>query len=448
MKQLSRVVWNEGMHLAQHHFQAQSRYFEDAIQFALSSVFFAPYGLAGCELPAEPICNVPVSLIHARGVLPDGLPFDIPASDAAPESLDVRELFSPTQESHLVLLTIPAYRPDRPNFELNGETNGSLARYSAESAAMLDDTTGRDERPVSVGRKNFRLTLDTEALAELVSLPIARVRRDGAGHFMYDPEYVPPCIQVGASKRLMQLLQRLIEILDAKSDSMARGRRGSAEEFARQEVASFWLLHAIDSSLPSLRHIAQVKRLHPEQLYVELSRLAGALCTFALDAHPRALPSYDHDRPQDCFDALDNQIRAHLEVVTPTARTVVPLKMTTPFLHTGAISDQRAFGRARWILAVRSSLHGVELAARVPQLAKVCSAKFTLELVRRAFPGLRIQHIQMPPASIAPRSDTQYFSIDRAGPCWDTLSSTHEIGVYLPDAIPQPEVELVIVAED
>jgi type VI secretion system protein ImpJ len=448
MRQLSRVVWNEGMHLAQHHFQAQSRYFEDAIQFAISSLFFAPYGLAGCELDMEAIRNDSVSLTHARGIFPDGLPFDIPASDTAPESLDVRELFSPTQQAHLVLLTIPAYRADRPNFGSNGESNGSHARYHAEAAPMLDDTTGRDEKPVSIGRKNLRLALDVEPIEDIVSLPIARVKRDGAGHFMYDPDYVPPCVQVGASKRLMQLLQRLIEILDAKSDSMARGRRGSAEEFARQEVASFWLLHAIDSSLPSLRHIAQVKRLHPEQLYVELSRLAGALCTFALDAHPRALPLYDHDHPQECFDTLEKQIRAHLEVVTPTARTVVPLKMTTPFLHTGAISDQRAFGRARWILGVRSSLNGVELAARVPQLAKVCSAKFTLELVRRAFPGLRIQHIQIPPASIAPRSDTQYFSVDRAGPCWDTLSSTHEIGVYLPDAIPQPEVELVIVAED
>ena len=448
MKQLSRVVWNEGMHLAQHHFQAQSRYFEDAIQFAISSLFFAPYGLAGCELDIEAIRNDSVSLIHARGIFPDGLPFDIPASDTAPESLDVRELFSPTQQAHLVLLTIPAYRADRPNFGSNGESNGLHARYHAEAAPMLDDTTGRDEKPVSIGRKNLRLALDAEPIEDVVSLPIARVKRDGAGHFMYDPEYVPPCVQVGASKRLMQLLQRLIEILDAKSDSMARGRRGSAEEFARQEVASFWLLHAIDSSLPSLRHIAQVKRLHPEQLYVELSRLAGALCTFALDAHPRALPLYDHDHPQECFDALEKQIRANLEVVTPTARTVVPLKMTTPFLHTGAISDQRAFGRARWILGIRSSLNGVELAARVPQLAKVCSAKFTLELVRRAFPGMRIQHIQIPPASIAPRSDTQYFSVDRAGPCWDTLSSTHEIGVYLPDAIPQPEVELVIIAED
>jgi type VI secretion system protein ImpJ len=448
MKQLSRVVWNEGMHLAQHHFQAQSRYFEDAIQFALSSLFFAPYGLAGCELDAEAIRNDTISLVHARGVLPDGLPFDIPASDVAPDPIDVRELFSPTQESHLVLLTIPAYQPDRPNFALNGETNGSHARYSAEDAAMLDDTTGRDERPVSIGRKNLRLALDVEPLENVVSLPIARVRRDGAGHFMYDAEYVPPCIQVGASTRLMQLLQRLIEILDAKSGSMARGRRGSAEEFARQEVASFWLLHAIDSSLPPLRHIAQVKRIHPERLYVELARLAGALCTFALDANPRSLPLYDHDRPQQCFDALDRHIRANLEVVAPTARTVVQLKMTTPFLHTGAIGDQRAFGRARWFLGVRSSLTGVELAARLPQLAKVCSAKFTLELVRRAFPGLRIEHVPFPPASIAPRSDTQYFALDRSGPCWDTLNSTHEIGVYLPDAIPRPEVELVIVAEE
>jgi type VI secretion system protein ImpJ len=447
MKQLSRVVWNEGMHLAQHHFQAQSRYFEDAIQFALSSLFFAPYGVAGCELDPDAIRNDTVSLVHARGILPDGLPFDIPASDSTPPDLDVRDLFSPTQESHLVLLTIPAYRPDHSNFTINGETNGSLARYRAESAPMLDDTTGRDERAVSVGRKNFRLALDIEPLDDTVALPIARVKRDGAGHFMYDPEYIPPCVQIGASRRLMQLLQRLIEILDAKSDSMVRGRRGSAEEFARQEVASFWLLHAIDSSLPPLRHMAQVKRVHPERLFVELSRLAGALCTFAFDAHPRALPLYDHDHPEACFDALERYIRDHLQVIEPQ-RTVVALKTTKPFLHTGLIEDPRAFGRARWILGVRSSLPGVELAARVPQLAKVCSAKFTLELVRRAFPGMRIEHMQFPPASIAPRSDTQYFAIDRAGPCWETLNSTHEIGVYVPDAIPSAEVELVVVSEE
>ena len=448
MTQLSRVVWNEGMHLAQHHFQAQSRYFEDAIQFAIAGLFCAPYGLVGCAMDNEAVRNDTVSVIHARGIMPDGLPFDIPAGDVPPAPLNVRDLFSPTQQSHLVLLTIPAYRPDGSNFSSNGESNGQIARYRVEAAPMRDDTTGRDEKSVSVGRKNFRLALDEKRSDGVVSLPIARVKRDGAGHFMYDPEYVPPCVQIGASSRLMQLLQRLIEILNAKSDSMARGRRGNAEEFARREVASFWLLHAIHSSLPTLRHFSQVRKVHPERLYVELTRLAGALCTFGLDAHPRALPLYDHDQPQECFEALEHHIRTNLEFIEPPARDVIPLRVSkTPFLHTAPITDERAFGPSRWILGVRSSLPGVELANRFPQLAKVCSAYFAIELVKRAHPGMQLHHLVFPPPAISPRSDTQYFAIERDEGCWKSLNQTREIGVYIPDAIPKAEIELVILAE-
>src|SRR4051794_35998425 len=36
MRSLSRVVWFEGMYLGPHHFQAQSRYFEDSTNFATS----------------------------------------------------------------------------------------------------------------------------------------------------------------------------------------------------------------------------------------------------------------------------------------------------------------------------------------------------------------------------------------------------------------------------
>src|SRR6266550_2763489 len=101
MKQLSRIVWNEGMHLAQHHFQAQSRFFEDAVQFALTSLFFKPYGLVACELDRDALQNDSVALVHARGIMPDGLPFDIPASDPALRPLPIGDRFSPTSDSHL-----------------------------------------------------------------------------------------------------------------------------------------------------------------------------------------------------------------------------------------------------------------------------------------------------------------------------------------------------------
>jgi type VI secretion system protein ImpJ len=453
MKQLSQVVWNEGMHLAQHHFQAQSRFYEDTVQFALSALFFRPYGLVACELDRDALKNDTVALVHARGVMPDGLAFDIPSSDPAPQPLYIRDLFSPTADNHLVLLAIPAYRADRSNVSTNGTQNGGepTVRYTAHQAAVRDALSGRDERNVTLGRKNFRLLLDAEAtqaeLEGMVVLPIARARRDGTGHFAYDPDYVAPSLQIGASPRLMNLLHRLTEILESRADAITRGRRGSSDEFAQQEVANFWLLHTIHASLPALRHQLQAKHVHPERLYVELARLAGALCTFTLDVHPRMLPLYDHDAPQTCFDALDRHIRQNLEIVAPSGRSAIAFTSSAPYLHTAQIQDAGAFNAAQWVLGVRSSMQGHETSVRFPELAKVCSSKFVLELVRRAYPGLTLTHLPYPPASIQPRGDTQYFAIERAGPCWDTIVSSREVGVYVPDAISNVSLDLSIVYE-
>jgi type VI secretion system protein ImpJ len=451
MKQLSHIVWNEGMHLAQHHFQAQSRFFEDRVQFALTSLFFKPYGLIACELDADALQNDAVSLVHARGIMPDGLPFDVPSSDPAVAPLPIGDAFSPTSDNHLLLLTVPAYRPDGANFAVNASTYGDpTVRYSLHSTVVRDDMTGRDERSLTVGRKNLRLMLDSDpaaASAGHVVLPIARVRRDGNGHFAYDADYIAPSLHIAASQRLMSMTHRLLEILEAKADNLTRGRRGSSDEFAQKEVASFWLLHTIHATVPALRHCLQAKHVHPEHLYAELARLAGALCTFSLEAHPRTLPTYDHDHPEACFDALDRHVRANLDIVDPGGRTTISLAHAGPNLYGAAVKDARAFGPAKWYLGVRSSLLPNEIVARVPALAKFCSRRFVLELVKRAFPGLRIDHLPFPPAQISPRADTQYFAIERAGPCWDTIVSTQEIGVFVPDAIPDVELELSIVVD-
>ena len=41
----------------------------------------------------------------------------------------------------------------------------------------------------------------------------------------------------------------------------------------------------------------------------------------------------------------------------------------------------------------------------------------------------------------------QYFAIERSGPCWDTIVSTQEDGVYIPDAIPNAHVELNLMVD-
>jgi type VI secretion system protein ImpJ len=450
MKLLSKVVWSEGMYLGPHHFQVQSRYFEDSIQFATSSLWFAAYGLAGVELDADALHNGTVSLLHARGIFPDGLPFNMPESEALPPARAVADLFPPTRDGVTVLLAIPPRKPDGLNCRLD-EGDPSSARYSAESRVLHDENTGADERPVRLGRKNVRLLLDTEPHSDLIALPVARVVRDGSGHFTADSNFVPPVLQIGASARLMLLVQRLIEILDDKSASISRspGRGGPSgpAEFSTREIANFWLLHSVNSALAPLRHLLVTKRGHPEELFLELSRLAGALCTFALESHPRNLPLYDHDNLSESFDKLDRHIRAHLETIVPTNCISIPLTASENYFYEGEVTDQRCLNRSRWVLAVRANVGEAELMANAPRLVKVCTPPFVRELVKRALPGMALTHLAVPPAAISARVETQYFGIARTGPCWDHLVQTRRVGVYVPGEFPNPEVEILVVLE-
>lgn len=456
MKHLSRVVWNEGMYLAQHHFQVQGRYFEDSLGFALGHLFFRGYGLAGAALDAEALLNGTVSLVHARGLLPDGLPFDIPASDPPPAAREVRDLFSPTQDSHLVLLTIPAYRTGSANCAPAEERTQPRSRFVPQTNLVPDEATGGDEQPVVTGRKNFRLRLDHEVEGDEVALPLARVRRDGSGHFVYDPSYVPPCLQIGASEQLLSLLERLLGMLEQKSGAMEAERKGGGKglrEYAGHEVANFWLLHAVRSGMAPLRHLLELRYPHPEQLYVELARLAGALSTFALDGDPRSLPLYDHDRLGDCFAELERYIRRHLEIIVPTNCLAVPLERVTDYLYVARVIDQRCFGRgAHWILGVRSDLGRGEVVGRVPSLVKICSSKHVERLFKEALPGLTLHHLPTPPAAVSPRIGTEYFGIGRTGShttqvCWSAIAQSHELGVYAPAALRGAGLELFVVLE-
>ncbi|MCC6342346.1 MAG: type VI secretion system baseplate subunit TssK [Bryobacterales bacterium] len=450
MKNLSRVVWSEGMYLGPHHFQVQSRYFEDSLRFVTTSLWFESYGLIGAQFDAEALRNGTVSLIHARGIFPDGMSFHMPDSDPLPPPRAVAELFPPTRDRVTVMLTVPPRKPEGINcVPITEAPSAPGTRYWAETRILHDETTGRDEKPVQIGRKNIRLVLDTEVSGEEIALPVARIMRDGSGNFIYDPAFIPPCIDLAASERLMFLTQRLVEILEEKSTALAGARRTgkSWAEYSTTDIARFWMLHSIHAALPPIRHLLMTRRGHPEELYREMARLAGALCTFALDSHPRSVPLYDHRDLDHCFHALDEHIRHHLETIVPTNCISIPLEKSADYFWTGDITDQRALDRARWVFAIYSPVGEAEIIIRTPALVKVCSSKFVGELVKRALPGMALTHLKIPPSAISTRADTQYFGVSRAGPCWDNIVMTRQVGVYVPGDLPDPQIELLVVLD-
>ena len=216
-------------------------------------------------------------------------------------------------------------------------------------------------------------------------------------------------------------------------------------EMATREVSSFWLVHTIHSAMGPLRHFYLTKRGHPEEMFQEMLRLAGALCTFALDSHPRSLPLYDHSRLSECFGELDYHIRRHLEIILPTQYIEIPLTKRADYFYEAEITDQRALNKSRWIFGVRSAIGEAPVIANTPRLVKLCSKEFVPRLVQQALPGLTLTHLPVAPSTIPAKVDYSYFSVSQAGPCWEHMVKTRKLGLYVPGELPKPDLELLVV---
>ncbi len=450
-----RVVWEDGMHLTPQHFQAQRRFQEDQSARTVDLLFPFSYGLSAVDVDADALSNGTLRVVQLRGVLPDGTPFHVPDADLSPEPVTLADHFSPTRSEHIVHVALPRWRADAAN--VLDETAGSIVlsapRFRVVEDTVIDEATGTDPLAVKFATRNLALLLDEQLTDDVVSMPIARVQRDGRGQFKLDTEFIPPTLNLGASERLVDMLRRTVSLLEAKSGALAASinmapaaAAGGAAAYVGNELATRWLLHAVRSADAPLRHLLLTRRAHPERLYLELSRLVGALTTFAISAHPRDVPVYDHEDLTTCFDALDRQLRLHLDVVVSASALIIPLQRTTDVLHVAAIQDPRCFEPgARWFLAMHANLPAADLYERVPRLTKTCASKFVMELVRRAFNGLPTEFIPTPPAGLAPKANLAYFELTLTGPCATSLGETREVGVYVPEAIPGAYVELAIL---
>jgi type VI secretion system protein ImpJ len=435
------------MHLAQHHFQTQSRYYEESIRFAVAELLSEPVGLAAAGFDHDGLLNGVVSLTHARGIMPDGTPFQIPEADAPPAPLDLNPIFQPTEHQQTVFLGLPPLRPGGANCATDSSEG---LRYIAETQNLLDETTGLDERPVTLGKKNFELVLADSDEADQILLPVARVKRDASGQFVYDSNFIPPCIQIGGSERLMAMLADLLVLLERKAQSLSKERDLAGDmvaQYGGQDLASFWLSHAIHSGIAPLRYHLQTRRSHPETLYLELARLAGALCTFSLGSDPAAVPAYDHWRLEECFTQLDAHIRSHLEVTLPTTCERVSLRRrSVRSIFTGSVREEMCSEQTQWILGIRSQEKVSRVVAAVVGKVKIASKDALPTLVQTSgMAGLELEHMVRPPRELAPRVGWEYFLIKRSGSLWKGIRDTQGVGVWIPDEIVESDLELAVI---
>ena len=197
MKRLQPIVWQKGALLTPQHLQGQDRFVESLLQFYVEALSFRPWGFAELQVDQEALAAGLLAITRASGMFPDGLPFDIPASDPAPAPKPLAPYFVEETRAITASLAVPHYRDHGLNLSVAGEKADT--RYVAGVETVRDEMSQQSERPIQVARKNFRFLVEGETGQGSSALGMARISRSEAGVLQLDPLFVPPLLDIAAS---------------------------------------------------------------------------------------------------------------------------------------------------------------------------------------------------------------------------------------------------------
>jgi type VI secretion system protein ImpJ len=448
MSRYRKIVWNEGMLLTPHHFQQWDNYYEELLNSRFASLAPYEWGVLDFQANNEAIANGNFDLVRCRAVMPDGLLINIPETDAAPAPRPVGEHFDPDAEKLNVHLAIPAKRAGAANFQRNGNAPDMNVRYLQSPAMMLDETTGDNEQQLAFAQGNLRILFGDEITEGYSAIKVAELERTTTGQLKLGDTYIPPVLNITASPWLENMLRQLVEILIAKSSSLGEQRRQrttSLADFTSSEVAVFWLLHTVNSTIPNLTHLFHTRVVHPERLYFEMAELAGKLMTFTPDRHPKDIVRYEHEDLYTTFSQLAQLIRDLLETVIPTRCVPIPLEKVRESLYAGRVLDEQLLKEAGFYLGVRADISESQLIERVPRVIKVASRDTIDVVIGSALPGVTLSHSSPPPAPIPTRPKFHYFQLDSSGMFWERIAGSKALAVYVPEEFKDEMLEMYAV---
>ncbi len=448
MSRYRKIVWNEGMLLTPHHFQQWDNYYEDLLNSRLASLLPYEWGILDLQVNREAIANGNFELLRCRAVLPDGLAINIPQTDPAPAPRPIEGHFDPEAPRLQVHVAIPSRRVGAANYQSNGGQLDQMVRYGQDAGTAPDETTGTNEQPLAFARSNLRLIFEDELREGYSSIKIAELERTTTGQLVLAENYIPPALNLTASAWLVNMLRQIVEILITKSSSLGEQRRqrsSSLADFTTSEVAIFWLLHTVNSSIPGLTHLFRTRLVHPERLYSEMVELVGKLMTFTPDHHPKDIVRYDHLDLYGTFSQLAALIRDLLETVIPTRCVPIPLERTRESLYIGRIEDERLLKEAGFFIGVRAQMPESKLIESVPRVVKIASRDEIEIVIGSGLPGVTLMHASPPPAPIPTRVGFHYFALDSIAPYWEAIRGSKAIAVYLPDEITNEKIEMYAV---
>ncbi|MEO1491955.1 MAG: type VI secretion system baseplate subunit TssK [Pseudomonadota bacterium] len=439
----SKVAWTEGLFLRPQHFQQQDRYHENALVSRVGRITPYPWGVTALEIDHDLAQQGKFAVRRCAGIMPDGMPFDVPDHAPLPEPLELNEKLSNT----VVGLSIPAIAKN--SREVDFPDADSASRYWRSDGTVIDSTAAtRGEEEIDIAHPRLSYEVLDGSKSGFTQIGLARVVEIQDKTVIFDERYLPPAISTHAHPGFNGILDRVIGWIETKLEELSRYAADPTSGGGLQ-YADYFILQVLNREIPALRHLRGSQYVHPERLYERLLGVAGELATFATAQRlANKYDPYNHDDLTGTFMPLLRDLQSALSARMERRAVRLELVEKAQNAYVSPIRDRALFQHATFVIEVAATKSLTEIQQQFPHLFKLGPSTKMQEIVHAHLPGVPLVHLPTPPRQIRALTDHVYFRLDKQTPLWSEFSQAPAVGMHFSGDWPDLKMEFWAVRED
>ncbi|MBR1944009.1 MAG: type VI secretion system baseplate subunit TssK [Alphaproteobacteria bacterium] len=292
------INWHEGMLLSQHHFQQNDSRIFHTISFQMDSISHNNYGIKHIEHDKNALNNGIYRIEELEAIFPDGLIityYPKLQKGLKPIEININNCII-NNNSILIYLAIAK------SLHNISPIIGEYTRfYEIETESVKDNNLDTNE--ISIPRLFPNAFLYSgEALPEFcIGFPICLINANNSIYSVSDWTY--PCLYIEANSKLHNLCVELVKLLRDKltiNDTNTEIQR---------------ILFNIKLIMPTLEAMLYSNNLKPYDLYIELTRILGAVSIVKPDKILPSIIPYNHDDIDSCIYPLIKLINEYISYI-------------------------------------------------------------------------------------------------------------------------------------
>ena len=302
----------------------------------------------------------------------------------------------------------------------------------------------------------LKLFWETEKakLGDYLLIPIAQLEKMGE-EVRLSERFIPPSLALISAEPLVKLVKEVRDQIAARSRQLEelKSQRGiQTAEFGSRDMVYLLALRSLNRYVPILFHYTEARQVHPWVVYGLLRQLIGELSSFSekvdvmgfVESESRVLPNYDHENLWECFSQAQALISQLLDEITAGPEYVIRLVYDGTY-YAAELKPAIFEGRNRFYLVFKTESDPKSVIRIVTAIAKLSSREHLPILIARALPGVRLEHLPVPPQELPRRAHSIYFAVDYQSDQWAPVKKGNNVAFYWDNAPEDLEVELMVV---